>query len=160
AMQIYWRSLAVPVLQDVEALEMMVLTQTNQLGTQIKVITQSQLPAAEVLQLDHQQGFDRLEFQEPLEITPADGTGCLVFRFAGHETSYVEMVHPVDFTSAILSVERTGCLLQRTAVDRSMEKGVIVRARLCAAFVPRSDDINRAAAVYQEFCRTEVPLTV
>ena len=80
--------------------------------------------------------------------------GCLVYRLAGRPCSYVEMVHPVDFRQGV--VRRSGG--SQAAVEvayrlfpDSLEKGVILRARLRGLLIARQDDAPRAAALYAAF---------
>ncbi|NIP86099.1 MAG: hypothetical protein GTO03_11250, partial [Planctomycetales bacterium] len=124
------------------------------------------LTAGEVWRLgrDDAEDFQRLALAEPAtSCGPETGPGCFLFRPADADFSYVEMIHPTDFSSAQLSGGAGGgelAELRHVVIRRWMEKGVIVRARLRGAFVDRKDDTHRARRIYRDFCAAQIPLTV
>ena len=144
------------------SLELIVSVQTVRLDSHARIFTESLIGGTELLHLrDEREGnFEALHCnEEPVTLTPADGTGCFVFRTPN--TSYIEMIHPNDF-SKLCVVRRTDPQLwsiAHTAIDRWLEKGVIVRARLRGLLAPRSNDLAIAQQVYTDFCRQPVPLT-
>ena len=71
------------------------------------------------------------------------------FAHAQTDVTYIEMVHPVDFSCSLLNAMPHGLekhleIRHRLFVQR-LEKGVILRARVRSAFVPRHDDVAAAA---------------
>ena len=94
-------------------------------------------------------------------IGPESGAGCLLFRLPDVDLSYVEMVHPADFQHDELSPGRPGGGALRIAhrlFRTSLEKGVILRARVRGVFVNRRDDAEAAAECYAAFAAADPPL--
>ena len=89
----------------------------------------------------------------------AESTGCILVRLGA--ISYIELVHPQDFISAqvVSADEESGFSINRTVFDCTLEKGVIVRARLFGLCVPRDNDVTLLREAYQSFLRRELPLT-
>jgi hypothetical protein len=87
------------------------------------------------------------------------GQGIFIFRLAGSRLSYVDMVHPTDFSSASLRQRDGSAVLDWQLFPDSLEKGVIRRARLRGLFVNRQDDLALAARCFQEFTTSPLPLT-
>ena len=122
----------------------------------------SALPTEAVWRLVDESGarFELLDGEGPFRISPDGGPGCLVFRLAGSTRRYVEMVPPGDFVEGRLQVggeSEARILLQRLFAGR-LEKGVILRARVCGAFLPGDGDLPDAAACYASFAAAELPL--
>jgi hypothetical protein len=94
--------------------------------------------------------------------TGAAGSGgtCTLFRWPHVDFTYVEMVHPSDFHSCDISHDReTGwATLRHSLFSSSLEKGVILRARLRGAFLPRDDDEVAAASCFARFLAAAPPL--
>jgi hypothetical protein len=95
-----------------------------------------------------------------------NGTGCLFIQIKGTPYSYVELVHPSDYQSSTVTLtsvaEPSGseASIEHQVFHTRLEKGVILRARLRSALVAREKDEAIAIAAYQNFARTEPPLTV
>jgi hypothetical protein len=98
--------------------------------------------------------------RDRLVMEPASGPGCLVFRLSGLSLSYIEMVHPADFRhDELMPGPARGALrLEHRLFPQTLEKGVILRARVRGAFVPRADDLRIAAESYRAFASAEPPL--
>jgi hypothetical protein len=113
----------------------------------------------------------------------AGGTGAFIVRWNGEKSnsavanrSWIQMVHPSDFcrasagavgdlsTAAAASADRstspTGVQIVHDLFHQSLEKGVILRARVRGAIVDRQQDEAIAIAAYQQFAAAEPPLTV
>ena len=84
-------------------------------------------------------------FEVDPKTTATEGWGCFGFSLPGTPTSYIEMVHPGDFDSS--SVEATvipmhemkpaaGVSLRHPLFCERLEKGVILRSRVLALFLP------------------------
>ncbi|MEX0599465.1 MAG: hypothetical protein WD205_02405, partial [Rhodothermales bacterium] len=85
---------------------------------------------------------------------------CLLWRLAGGKLSYAEIVPESDFRQ--LTVERDADGVASVHWDlfaEFLEKGVIRRARIQGAFLPRQDDIELAAACCRAIDRRALPLT-
>jgi hypothetical protein len=97
----------------------------------------------------------------PCAIEPDAGPGCLLFRFPGSEVSYAEMVHPLDFLQDRLECvteSPRGVRLRHRLFGGRLEKGVILRARVCGVFLRREGDARIAAQSYTSFVAAEPPL--
>lgn len=144
------------------AIDVLVSVRTERLDSRPELAVVSRLPAGEVLRLSDVESarFDLLNVapETPLSIDSQAGPGCQLFRLPEAEVSYVEMVHPLDFQQDELAAREDGhiaaCLRHRL-FSLSLEKGVILRARVRGAFVPRHDDTQRAAAAFAAFAAEE-----
>ena len=158
--QLYWRAA-----EAVPAIDLQVSVQTNLLDSHPQLTTVSSVSACEVLRLMDAARADcepvGLKAGVETALTPGAGTACLVFRAAGFDTSYVEMLHPGDFRGDTLlaSADRPSVRLERKLFAMFLEKGVILRSRSRGLFVPRRDDTRHAAEAYAAFLATELPLT-
>ncbi|HWB01116.1 MAG TPA: hypothetical protein VG713_21645, partial [Pirellulales bacterium] len=86
--------------------------------------------------------------------------GCVLLRPAEADFSYAEMVHPRDISHDQLSTANGAARLEHRLFARMrLEKGVILRGRVRAAWLPRHDDEPLARAIYQQFQHAELPLT-
>ncbi|NIL98471.1 MAG: hypothetical protein GTO53_11290 [Planctomycetales bacterium] len=165
--QIYWRFLDPSDQKDMlSGIDVIISAQTSLLDAQPEIMASSRIAAAEVLRLAD---ADSAACQTmdigptPKQLGPDGGPGCFLFRPADENFSYVEMIHPTDFSRAELlrpEGDREVTDLRHVVINRWMEKGVIVRARLRGVFVSRSDDALAAGRVYRNFCTAEIPLTV
>jgi hypothetical protein len=126
---------------------------------------ESTFPCGEVLRLQSlaPAAWSPLELNSvaPTAIDADSGTGCLLFRLPGGELSYAEMVHAADFQHDELSWEDRPHGVLRIAhrlFRTSLEKGVILRARVRGVFLPRQNDAAIAAECYAAFVAADPPL--
>lgn len=158
--QVYWRADPATAAIDVQ-----VSVQTGLLDSHPELATESQVPAGEVLRLMNAEGAEfeplALDAGGTVSLPRAPGTHCLLFRPAGSEWSYAEMLHPSDYRRDVLSTASDGraVRLVRSLFAMFLEKGVLLRSRSRGLFVPRHDDARRAAEAYGAFLATEPPLT-
>lgn len=149
------------------AIELWVSVTTELLDSRPGLAVQTVLPAAEVLRLVDPDSA-RFEPCTPTpdsarRVEPGGGPGCLVFRPAGSDVSYAEMVHPADFRISELSRSTdpsAAVQVRHRLFCEPLEKGVILRARVRGTFLPRNDDTETAAECYAAFARAEPPLGV
>ncbi len=145
----------------VAAVELVISVRTylQQAGPQLSI--RSTLPAIEVLRLRNP---ERVEFRKAIlpdhSWTPfvKPLPGCTLVRLADHPYSYVEMVHPSDFTCDELmggNDPDIALQLRHRLFPPAVEKGVILRARVLGAFVDRQGDEPRVAELYRRFCASE-----
>jgi hypothetical protein len=88
--------------------------------------------------------------------------GLLLVRPPQVSFSYVELIHPADFSALTVSSDGADppVLVSRFHLfDQHLEKGVIRRGRLRGLVLPRGDDIELATACYHSFLQSAVPLT-
>jgi hypothetical protein len=124
----------------------------------------TELPASKVLRLNLSGSgrFDPFAPAEDLTLRPSGGPGCLLFRLSDVRASYVEMVHPVDFYQDTLirtPAPGDGVRLRHQLFRDSLEKGVILRARVRGAFLLTDDDASVAAGCYEAFAAEKPPLS-
>lgn len=167
--QVYWR-VWTSQLSDVAAIELVASMQTSLLDTQPRLFTTTHVAADEVLRLVDP-ARERFVLLVPpaagaLPLEPDDGCGCVLLRQAEGRASYAEMVHPVDFVDSQLArapvqdqPPATWWSLRHRLFAAHLEKGVILRARVLAAWVERARDEELVPALYREFAASEPPLT-
>ena len=156
-LQIYWSR---PCSGKADRLECVVAAQTDSLNDHSQLATRTQgTGCVEILHLPNHQD-DKLEPVEPSTIlTPAESTGCLLVRLGN--LSYIELVHLQDFLSLKIDWPHKGSdfTIGRPVFDRSLEKGVIVRARVRGIFVKPSEDELQFHEAYKAFLADPLPLT-
>jgi len=164
-----WRALppATAGSEAAAAVDLVVSVRTELLESQPRLAVHSRLPAGDVFRLaDAARGrFERLGPAEGQTISAAADkngpAGCWLFRFPGHQVSYAEMVHPADFQGSELAFvagrARAVEVRHRLFVEH-LEKGVILRARVRGALLPRHEDAALAASVYAAFASADPPL--
>lgn len=160
--QIYWTVETIDVGGvAVHTISLMLSIQTDRLDTHPKIVVRSSLPTEEVLRISVA-GEELLvdsHADGALHIDPQATACCQLWRLPDRELTYAEIMPRSDFRQ--LSVERR----DHTATSRwelfseFLEKGVIRRARLQAAFLPREDDVQLAAECCQAIERRPLPLT-
>jgi hypothetical protein len=147
----------------VAAIELLVSVRTDSLNSQPRMTVESTFSGGEVA-LATDRNADRFEpFISSTVDSASSGQdacrGCIVFRPAGSDLSYVEMVHPLDFRrDELLGGGKTPFRVRHHLFDESLEKGVVLRARLRGVFVPRGNDTRLASEQYAAFRAAEPPL--
>jgi len=144
-------------------LALVVSVETEVLDARPELTVASVLPTTDVLRLVDVRAarFESVGGEAPWVIEPSGGPGCLLFRFPQSEVSYAEMVHPSDFFDSQVhggtGPGPTLCLRHRL-FGGALEKGVILRARVCGFFLPRDGDAGMAGECYARFAAAEPPL--
>ena len=147
----------------VAAIELLVSVRTDALNSQPRMAVESTFSDGEVA-LATDRNSDRFE---PFISSTVDSAsagqdacrGCIVFRPAGSDLSYVEMVHPADFRRDELRGGGDAPFgVRHHLFGDSLEKGVVLRARLRGVFVPRASDMQLASEQYAAFRASEPPL--
>jgi len=90
------------------------------------------------------------------------GVGLFVHRLTDDAVSYVEMVHPADFSAVEFAVGEgaAGCVQSRFRLfEERLEKGVLRRARARGLLCRREDDEAVARECYRRLLASESPLT-
>jgi hypothetical protein len=151
-----------PQLASAAVIDLQISVQTPLLDSDPRQTVRSSLPMGEMLRMDESatkfeplvlsfDGKRNMELNEP--------QACYLVRPAGTDFSYVEMVHPADAGSSALESYGAKIGLARTLFVSTLEKGVILRARLRGALIPREGDEAVAAALYADLLAAELPLT-
>jgi hypothetical protein len=159
-----WRA-DVPSASDgpVATLKLLVSVRAHVLDSRPELWVESVVPASEVLRLADAEParFETVRDTSPLNIDRGEGAGCLVFRLPESDVSYAEMVHPADFLESRL--EREGTLDRAVRVRHRLfscplEKGIVLRARVCGVLLARGQDTQLAAEFHAAFAAEEPPL--
>jgi hypothetical protein len=163
--QIYWRVPQGDALTPAVAssVELIASIQTSLLDFDPALDVRSHVAAQEILQLIDADTTraDAIYLADPsVEIAPSSVPACFIFRLGDCELSYLEMVHPLDFTGSVLRRLPDGQFeLSHQLFRGRLEKGVILRSRLRGLMVPREHDLVLAGTCYTDFAASEPPLT-
>ncbi len=160
-----WRAMRPAEEEFMVGVELVVSVRTDAAQSRPELAVQTRLAAGETLRLRDADALDYRRLspgpEAPLNVRPADGAGCLLFRLPGGRLSYAQMVHPADFQRDELTADpedASPVCLRHHLFGEPLEKGVILRARVRGVFLPREDDRRRAAACYLAFAASEPPL--
>jgi hypothetical protein len=145
------------------ALSLLVSIQTNLLDTHPQVHVATELPAVEVLQLSVGAGdkinSSTLESKKRF-IASESTTAGVLWRLHGVQVSYIEIAEANDFRQLTIERDDRGsCRADWELFAEFLEKGVIRRARLQAAFLPRENDVQLAADLCRSLESRPLPLT-
>jgi hypothetical protein len=160
--QVYWRAIERDGDSDgdVIVLDAILSFQTALLESFPGARTQSQLSADEAWLVGSDGKSKKVDPQQ-FGSGPTDDCNCVVLRTSTGNWSYAEMTHPLDQGTFQLARSENGqTLLQRELGGSFLEKGVIRRLRLRGAFLPRENDLGRAAGLFTELATESPPLTV
>ncbi len=166
--QIYWRAYSARFPAALAAVEAIVSVQTDQLDSQPKLNLLSWLPIVSGL-FWHANGSGQLEL-EPVDpeapvcsATAEQGWSCFGVRVPQKSGTYVELVHPDDFTWSGLYQLRDefpdGTTLSHVLFEDGLEKGVIRRSRVLALFLPELPTTEGIAAFRRLLMDEALPLT-
>lgn len=153
--QVYWRAGSHAQQDAIAAIELLVSVQTSLLDSCPRLVARSELFVDEVLCLD-----DTGRGQSAI---PANEPCGYLFRPAGQEFSYAEMIHPADAHGTRLESQAVDggqrVELSHQLFAERLEKGVILRARVLGLWVDRAGDQDAAAKHFQAFLAAKLPLT-
>jgi hypothetical protein len=162
APSVYWRVDSIGSDRNtLAALSLLVSIQTDLLDTHPLVRVTSQFAAEEVLLLGV--GESGTSSAVPVRgrqtIRPATSPTAILWRLPGGKLSFVELAEPNDFRQLI--VEHTGgvCRSEWELFAEFLEKGVIRRAQIHAAFLPRENDVALATKLCRDLASRPLPLT-
>lgn len=141
------------------AIELMVSVQTSLLDSQPTLEVRSALRTDEQLAADADGHFVVLDSAGAAESNEA--ARCVLARLQGSDISYLEMLHPTAFADSLIKPDggKEMGLRHRLFCPAELEKGVILRARLRAIWLPRAGDSEAAAGYYRSFLASPTPLT-
>jgi hypothetical protein len=158
--QLYWSA---DPLQSVDpllgSLSLLISVQTHLLDTWPQISVSSRLACRELLQVNAGTGAWEL-LQAERTIRPAATACCLLYRLPDAPVSLVEIMPAGDFRElAIRPTAHGECRAEWRLFADFLEKGVIRRATLQTAFVPRENDIQIALKCCAATERRPLPLT-
>jgi hypothetical protein len=159
APSIYWRVESRD--SALAAISLLVSIQTDLLDTHPLVHASSQLPAEEMLQLSEgEQGeIAAVAVKGRRTIRPTSSASGILWRLAGGKISYAEFAEANDFRQLVVDHTDGDCRSEWELFAEFLEKGVIRRARLHAAFLPRENDVALAAELFRSLGSRPLPLT-
>lgn len=160
--QLYWRANSLRAVDGVLAsASLLVSVQTHLLDTVPQIAVASCVPGNESLLVSTSVGAKSRAAQIDLSqtIPAANEDCCIVRRFEDVALSYVEIMQAGDFHAASLRSEGNGAAFEWRLFAEFLEKGVIRRARVHAAIMPRDNDVEIAAACCKAIDGLELPLT-
>lgn len=160
--QIYWRANTFAANdQIIASLSLLISVQTQLLDTYPEIEVSTVLPPGKAFTLWF---ADRHELSaKPVvsdrEIEQHDLFAGILFQFDDLPFSYVEFSHAGDFRKVSLRVGRHAFRTKWNVFDDFLEKGVILRARVHAALLPRESDLELAVQCVEESRQFKLPLT-
>jgi hypothetical protein len=162
APQLYWRANLLRGIEGVIAsASLLVSVQTSLLDTCPKIGVTSTVPHSELLLVSNN-GSEQTRV-EPLKkdtrISPSDENCCVLARSDDEAFSYVEFMPASDFHEAFFRVSTQASTIEWRLFADFLEKGVIRRARIYAALLPRENDVEYALACCEASERLQLPLT-
>jgi hypothetical protein len=160
--QLYWRANSLRAVNGVLAsASLLVSVQTHLLDTIPQIVVMSQLPCDETLLVSVSGSSQPNAMRtDALQTIPsASEDCCVVSRLRDVPLSYVEIMPAGDFHAVSLLAEANEKAFEWRLFAEFLEKGVIRRARVHAAIVPRDSDIEIAAACCAAIDGLELPLT-
>jgi hypothetical protein len=152
--QLHWRFRSV---NQAVGVEVLISMQTDSLDCRPTVEATSALSVGELLCAGPDERFCKAAEPGRTEWS----TPVFVFRPDEASFSYVEMAYPADvvgfWIQPALGAEaaESGYRL----LHQHLEKGVIRRLQVAAWFIPRDDDLDSAAGLFQRFIRSAPPLS-
>jgi hypothetical protein len=164
--QIYWRAHECSQNgQQHPTLDLIASVQTSFLDSDPALNVCSRIAAREVLRFNNSETSDvtPIEWNDAEQhiLSAPEAIGCFIFRLAGGQSSYIEMVHPADFHESVIRLLPNGeTELSHRLFAGRLEKGVILRSRVRAIFVPRGNDVPLASGYFSDFAASEPVLTV
>lgn len=159
---LYWRANSLRSVHGVIAsVSLLVSVQTHLLDTVPQIGVASRLDCDEILRVatnsEAQTVAEPVELSQGIHATDADF--CIVRRLADLPLSYVEIMSAGDFHAIGVDSNSDCTAIEWRLFAEFLEKGVIRRARVHAAFVPRANDIEIAAACCEAIYGLKLPLT-
>jgi hypothetical protein len=161
--QLYWRANSLSAVDGVLAsASLLVSVQTHLLDTVPQIAVASSVPCEELLfvlvKADELPRAVRVDTSQTAPSSNEDDC-CVVSRLRDVPVSYVEVMPAGDFHAFNLRQEENRASFEWRLFAEFLEKGVIRRARIHSAFVPRQHDIEIAAACCKAINGLELPLT-
>lgn len=161
--QIYWQADALGAVDDLlGSLSLLVSLQTHLLDTWPAIGACSRVSRGETfhLSLGENGEAEVAAVKEVIQVSPTGVATCVLRRFDDQPVSYVEIMPASDFRELLV---RPGAHDQPFAEWQLfadfLEKGVIRRARIHAALLPRKNDLELALECCKALERCPLPLT-
>jgi hypothetical protein len=160
--QLYWRANSLRAVDGVLAsASLLVSVQTHLLDTMPQMAVASRASCEEPLLVSMTNAALPIAAQIDLTQTmpSTEEDCCVVQRLKDLPLSYVEIMPAGDFHATRLLADGNSSAFEWRLFAEFLEKGVIRRARVHAAILPRENDIQIAAACCKAIDALELPLT-
>jgi hypothetical protein len=159
--QLYWRANSLRMVNGVLAsASLMVSVQTHLLDTVPQIAVASQVPCEEALFVSASGGAQPSAVPIDSQTIPRTNEDCcMISRLKEIPLSYIEIMPAGDFHAIRLLREGSGGASEWQLFAEFLEKGVIRRARVHAAIVPREKDVEIAVACCKAIDGLDLPLT-
>ena len=155
--QLYWRAGSLNAVPGViGSVSLLVSVQTHLLDTVPQIAVASRMKCEESLYISGRRAPSPAATIESLS---TEDDCCVVSRMKDLPLSYIEIMPAGDFHAVKPPAEKGDALCEWRLFAEFLEKGVIRRARIHAAIVPRERDLEIAAACCEAIDRLELPLT-
>ncbi|MHB8900696.1 MAG: hypothetical protein ACYC6Y_18245 [Thermoguttaceae bacterium] len=149
---------------DCVRIDVVVSASTQSLDASADVLLRSRAESAEILLLKDaasESGSGWIGLDPGMDVA-IQGASCTLVRLPGTGWSYVEMFPPGDSLSHGLRIVHQGDGGEVVACHRlfscRVEKGVLLRACLRGAILPRQSDCSLAASLFARFAAADPPL--
>lgn len=163
APQIYWRANTLDHVDGVRAsLSIMLSMQTHLLDTHPQISIASKLANCESLYFltDERRLMDLIPIRGEAILENSGSCCCVLHRVATIDASYIEIVPTSDFRQAHVRADVNGNLyIEWQLFADFLEKGVIRRARVHSAWLPRERDVELALECCTVLEQAPLPLT-
>lgn len=165
--QLYWQANALSAVDDLlGSLSLLVSLQTHLLDTWPKIGVSSQLPGGETFHLSiHENGQAEIgALKSETQVLPTGVATCVLRRLSNHSgdqaVSYIEIMPASDFRELLIRPDsRDQPFAEWQLFADFLEKGVIRRARVQAALLPRQNDLELALECCKAMEQCALPLT-
>jgi len=160
APQLYWRANTLNDIPNVfGSISLLVSVETHLLDTWPRIDIGSQLQCAEVLHIDAESRATE-SLHRDQTIPASTGACCILRRLTDWPISYAEIMPANDFCQLSVRHEHDHqCAVEWELFADFLEKGVIRRAQLQTAFLPRENDVRLAMACCEAVEHRPLPLT-
>ena len=160
--QLYWRANSLRAVDGVLAsASLLVSVQTHLLDTMPQMAISSRAPCEEPLLVSMTNAAlpraARIDLRQTIPSTEEDC--CVVQRLKDLKLSYVEIMPAGDFHATRVLTDGKNAAFEWRLFAEFLEKGVIRRARVHTAILPRENDIEIAAACCKAIDSLKLPLT-
>jgi hypothetical protein len=160
--QLYWRANSLSAVDGVLAsASLLVSVQTHLLDTMPQMAVTSLVPSDEALLVSVSNAAPPRAVQvNSSEVIPSmEEDCCIVQRFQDLPLSYVEIMPAGDFHATRRLSYGKSAAFEWRLFSEFLEKGVIRRARVHSAILPRENDIEIALVCCKAIDALELPLT-
>ncbi len=160
--QVYWSVNPLSASGVVASVSILVSVQTHLLDTHPVISIESLVPSNEtqILRYDSSERLASEMLSGDIQLSLTSNVTCLLHRFTDFPFSYAELIQSSDanrLAYALNSDRRRKC--EWRLFSEFLEKGVIRRGRLFAAFLERANDIQTAQDLCALVERASLPLT-